>query len=363
MTKDSPNPYSIAPPRSFWRTGVTEKYDQVNFDIYKKKFLINQNSKIATAGSCFAQHIGKRLRDKGFNVLDYEPPYWSIPYDKRSVYGYAIYSARYGNIYSVRQLLQLAKEAFEITVPKDVIWKNKEGKFVDALRPGVYPHGFDSPEEVLFFRKYHLSKVRALFQDMNILIFTLGLTEAWRHKESGTVFPMIPGVIAGEFDPNLYEFVNFTYEEIKSDLIELMQILDQSDPKNYLFTVSPVPLTATATNNHVLVATMHSKSILRAVVGEIYNNYSNVDYFPSYEIVVNPWSKSKKYEDNQRSVLSTAVDEVMQIFLSQHNSEFVLDKAIVGGAETSSSLEKIQQFSNDVVCEEILLDLLNRGLE
>ena len=56
----------------------------------------------------------------------------------------------------------------------------------------------------------------------------------------------------------------------------------------FLLTVSPVPLTATNSGNHVLVATVDSKSRLRAVAGQLARTVSRVDYFPSYEIISAP---------------------------------------------------------------------------
>jgi len=350
-------PYQLASNSAFWRTGVAEKVNSINYDIYKKKFSIGVNEKIATAGSCFAQHIGNKLRQHGFDVMDNEPMPWYFSAAKKKEFSYSIYSARYGNIYTVRQLLQLAKEAFGEWKPENIIWKNKEGRYVDALRPGVEPYGLDTAEEVGWHRKLHLQKVKALFEDMDILIFTFGLTEAWRDKASGTVYPIVPGSIAGEFDSDKYEFINFSYEEILADFIELMRYINaKTKPKKYLITVSPVPLTATATGDHVLSATTYSKSVLRAVAGWINNNFENVDYFPSYEIVINPWANSNKYEDNKRSVLPSAVDEVMKIFLNQHqdngNHEAIfknINPAITSGEKNIE----------DLICEEIYLDLLN----
>ena len=48
---------------------------------------------------------------------------------------------------------------------------------------------------------------------MDVFIFTLGLTEAWRERESGSVLPVAPGVVAGEYDPNAVKFVNFGFRQ------------------------------------------------------------------------------------------------------------------------------------------------------
>ena len=51
------NPYIDLPEAAFWKTGVAKSDPYALEGIYKKKFRIRSNAKIATAGSCFAQHI------------------------------------------------------------------------------------------------------------------------------------------------------------------------------------------------------------------------------------------------------------------------------------------------------------------
>lgn len=150
------NPYSDLPNSAFQKTGVAQENPYAIEGIYKKKFYIPANAKIATAGSCFAQHISRHLKNNGYNVLDIEPPPTTLPDNLHQKYGFSMYSARYGNIYTVRQLLQLAQEVAGEWTPKNYIWE-KNGKFYDALRPAVELEGLDSPEEVSKNRKIHVS--------------------------------------------------------------------------------------------------------------------------------------------------------------------------------------------------------------
>jgi hypothetical protein len=366
MKKDNnTNPYHLMPAKSFWKTGVVDRINAINYEIYVKKFSILKNDKIVTAGSCFAQHIGKRLQNNGFLLLDYEKPIWSMSLEDRTLFGYEIFSGRYGNIYTVKQLLQLVKEVYGLSSPEDIVWQRPDGKFVDALRPNIEPFGLNSYDEVIHHRKHHLKILKKLFNDMNVFIFTLGLTETWKNKITDTVYPTVPGLIAGEFDSNLFELVNYNYNQIKSDLKEVIKILDEfTFKKKYIFTVSPVPLTATATNQHVMVANTYSKSVLRAVVGDISFEYANVDYFPSYEIVANPWVLHSKYDTNQRSVLSSTVDEVMNVFLFNHDFEFASKVQFQPTSNDSNKDLNSNIISSlnasDPICEEMLLNLLNK---
>ena len=143
-------------------------------NIYKKKFDINPDTQIATAGSCFGQHVGNHLKRNGYLVIDEEiaPP--GLPNELHQKYGFSLYSARYGNIYTVKQLLQLAKEVAGERKPENYIWQ-KNGKYFDALRPAVEPEGHDSKQEVIEHRDFHIQKVKDVFTKMNLFIFTLDI--------------------------------------------------------------------------------------------------------------------------------------------------------------------------------------------
>lgn len=324
------SPYQGRESRSFWRTGVAGQDPRTVTELYRPKFKLAPEALVATAGSCFAQHIAGRLRAHGIQVLDAEPPPPGLSAAQAKAYGYLLYSARYANIYTCRQLLQLAREAHGLWTPADAVWQ-KDGRYVDALRPSVEPAGLDSAEEVQAHRAEHLGHVRQVLSQADVLVFTLGLTEAWVHRSSGTVYPTAPGTLAGEFDPERHAFVNFGVSEVLADFLALRSLLLQHRPGlRFLLTVSPVPLTATATDDHVLVATTHSKSVLRAVAGELAATLPDVDYFPSYEIIASPFSRGRFYEDNLRSVTSEGVDAVMRVFSEAHGLQLPAEPSAEG---------------------------------
>jgi len=343
------NPYSDLPKSAFWKTGVAQENPYAIEGIYKKKFDIPANAKIATAGSCFAQHISRHLKKNGYNVLDVEPPPPGLPENLHQKFGFSMYSARYGNIYTVRQLLQLAQEVAGEWTPQNYIWE-KNGKFYDALRPAVEPGGLDSPEEVIEHRRFHVLKVKELFESLDLFIFTLGLTEMWVHKKSGTVYPTAPGTLIGDYDEHLYEFQNSQFSEIIRDFNLFQKVLRSircGKSFKCLLTVSPVPLTATASGKHVLVSTVYSKSTLRSIAGQLSSNQAHIDYFPSYEIVTNPRMHSSAFSDNLRSVRDENVEIIMKHFFKEHPAVLQGEK----GSSHSSGKTK-----EDVQCEEALLE-------
>ena len=349
------NPYSDLPQNAFWKTGVAQENPYSIQGIYKKKFQIPPKAEIATAGSCFAQHIARHLKKNGYNVLDVEPSPPGLPENLHQKFGFSMYSARYGNIYTVRQLLQLAQEVAGNFKPQNFIWKKNE-RFFDALRPAVEPSGHSSPEEVIEHRQYHISRVKELFERLDVFIFTLGLTEMWVHKESGTVYPTAPGTLVGEFDETLYEFQNAQYLSILKEFNMFQAVLKRirgGKPFKCLLTVSPVPLTATASGNHILTSTIYSKSTLRSVAGQLSSMQKHIDYFPSYEIVTNPRMHSIAFSDNLRSIREETVEIVMRHFFAEHpairDSEF----------ESALAIQK-QKTSEEIQCEEALVEAFQK---
>jgi len=286
-------------------------------DWYEKRFSLD-GLKIATAGSCFAQHLGRNLRDTGFDYLDVEPAPAELPEKLRRDYGYALYSARYGNVYTARQLVQLIQRAQGQFTPLEAFWE-KDGGVVDPFRPTLEPEPFGSVAEAQALQKDHLERVAEMFRQQEVFVFTLGMTEAWLSTEDGAAFPMCPGTVAGVYDETKYRFHNLTAAEVRADMEASIAALRAINPAlKILLTVSPVAMMATATNKQVAVANAYSKSVLRTVAGELYDTHDFVDYFPSYEIITAPFMKGSFLAAGQRDVTPEGVEFVMKQFMAQH---------------------------------------------
>ena len=344
------HPYASLPDRAFWRKSVGDRNPLTITDLYRKKFTIHPEDRITTAGSCFAQHIARKLASSGFNFCDYEPPPPLFPREEREKYNYGVYSARYCNIYTVRQLLQTFERAFGMRTPAESIWESPEG-FYDAFRPMVEPRPFESEKDLLASRESHMAAVRDVFTKSDLFIFTLGLTEGWVSKLDGSVYPLCPGTAAGQFDPDRYEFVNFGFNDIYGDLDAFLgHLRGVNSAARVMLTVSPVPLVATKSDEHVMVATSYSKSVLRAVAGQLAHEHPFVDYFPSYEIISAPPMRGMFFEPNMRSVAPAGVDFVMRHFFAEHRPDGQVARAPAAERDAMAAEWR------DEVCEEMLLD-------
>ncbi len=342
-------PYSDLPKRSFWSSCRRDAAFRMA-DLYEPKFDLSPGMKVATFGSCFAQHIGRYMRRSTLTVLDAEPAPPQFPPAVAEAYGYGLFSGRYGNIYTTRQLRQLIEDALAVRLRPEGVWA-KADRFHDALRPNVEPKGLTTADEVRLHRTDHLRRVKAMLGQMDVMIFTLGLTETWADRATGTVFPSAPGVIAGIYDPAAHGFVNMSFADVLEDLDAALALVRGINPNlRIILTVSPVPLAATATGDHVLRANTYSKSVLRAVAEELSAPDPAIAYFPSYEIITGLPFAGQFYNADLRTVTAQGVDTVMSTFFAAHPGLMEVqapDVAVPTPAEAEA---------DDVVCEEILLD-------
>lgn len=359
------SPYRGRPGHTFWKTSIAGRDIADLQGIYTKKFEIGPNSSVATAGSCFAQHISRYLRAAGYKVMDSEPGPKNVDPELLREYGYGVYSARYGNIYFVRQLLQLAQEALSGSTREAIAWRRGD-RWYDALRPAVEPDGLSSAAQVERQRAEHLVAVRTVLMNADVLVFTMGLTEGWEDIETGTVYPTAPGTIAGDYDPSRYRFHNFDVSEIVSDFTAFRALVQSFNPGiKFLLTVSPVPLAATATESNVLVATTYSKAVLRAAAGALTSEFDDIDYFPSYEIVTCHAPGNEPFDETGRNVRPETVEKVMSYFLSEHvagdaqpDADQRLKRARVAPGVVGSNSQSTEYEATDerVFCEEAILE-------
>jgi hypothetical protein len=334
------HPYEGLPPDRFWKTAVADRSPFRIAGLWTPKFRVGPRTRIITAGSCFAQHISRALTARNYRWIDAEPAPAHLSAEGARAFHYGTFSFRTGNIYTANMLRQWLAWAYGEAVPPDTLWETA-GRFYDPFRPGVEPGGFISPDEAFASRAVTLAAIRRAVEGAGLFVFTLGLTEAWQDKgrqdgggqdgggqdggtqEDGVEYALCPGTMAGAFDAKRHVFVNHRSAAIRAQMDDALRMLRAAQPKlQVLLTVSPVPLTATAAGGHVLTATTHSKSVLRAVAGEMAADLPGVDYFPSYEIITAPAFRGMFYGPNQRSVDAAGVNFVMNSFFNDQVARF-----------------------------------------
>ena len=94
------HPYSDLPERAYWKRSVGGVPREEVDPAAGLPFRIGACDKVATAGSCFAQHIARHLRASGFAYLVTEKAHPLIGSEAAEAAGYGLFTARYGNIYT-----------------------------------------------------------------------------------------------------------------------------------------------------------------------------------------------------------------------------------------------------------------------
>jgi hypothetical protein len=314
------HPYSKLPDQAYWKRSIAG-FNPADVDpVVDAKFIISKGDRIATSGSCFAQHLSRRLSNIGFNYFVTETVHPSVS-EFSEKYNYATYTTRSGNIYTPRQLKQLLLRAYGHFSPQENFWECTNGYFKDPFRPEIQPCGFRTISELIADRSQHFAAVREMAEKLGVFVFTLGLTEAWVDRRDGAVYPVCPGVTGGEFDPMKYNFVNMNVAEVLDDLRFSLNFIRSVNPwAKFIITVSPVPLVATFEPRSVLVSTTYSKSVLRVAAEEVSATDTKVAYFPSYEIITGNFSRGRYFGDDLRAVTEEGVDHVMRLFLKHYTN-------------------------------------------
>lgn len=351
------NPYVGLPDRQFWRRAIARVPAKDVDPVSDPKFEISRTDRVAAAGSCFAQHISAELVSQGANYFVAEGAPNGMSREEGTARNYGVYSARFGNLYTVRQAVQLFDRAFGYFRPEEPEWLRADGRFVDPFRPQIEPTGFANREDLLEDRRRHLAAVAEMFSELDVFVFTLGLTETWRSRTTGAVYPIAPGVAGGAMDESLHQFVNFDTAETIRDLYGLVERLKSVNSNcRAILTVSPVSLMASYEPRHVLTSTVASKAALRAAADQV-SRLADVDYFPSFEIITGNYNRGAYFSDDCREVLPAGVAHVMRVF-----SRHYLGPTNIRTLDSARRVETAERTSRDIasaakiICDEELLD-------
>lgn len=308
------HPYKRQPDLAFWARSVSENWSAGS--LLSSRPLLTRSDIVASLGSCFAANLVPYLKANGFQYVEEEPRHRSFSDAPSENLSYGQFSAAYGNIYTARQFRQLLDRSLGGYRPIEDRWVLDTGEIADPVRPGLL-YKARSNKEYDLLTTSHLRSVRNVFTKATAVIFTLGLTEAWMSSDDGLVFPACPGTVAGAFDPKRHRFHNFSVDEIVDDIEHIhSQLRSVNNCVRLILTVSPVPLVATATTEHVLLASTYSKSVLRVACTQVQEHNSDITYFPAYEIITGPQAPDDFFEIDKRNVSRKGVEAVMAAFLS-----------------------------------------------
>lgn len=281
-------------------------------------FHFTKNQKFFAIGSCFAKNIRKRLAVDGYNVLG----------------GVGAEDNR-RNRYTPPAIFQELNWARQILERDDVVRDSDIEPLLLQLGPDRWTDIWCRSEtaraptlaEALAARTELYSHFRdAFFAD--VVIITLGLIEAWWDEVSGTYVEFdVPW--ARRADRTRFEFERLSFETCKAYVRKTLELL-LDGRRQVLITTSPVVLARTFTPTDIILANSMSKSVLRAVAGEVAAELPRVDYFPSYEIATLT-RRPEVWEDDLIHIQPAFVARIMQHVTSAYvpGTEEASDRAVM----------------------------------
>lgn len=265
---------------AFWPARASEptRLEPICLPNIEPSFKLRPAENVFTIGSCFARNIERHLARLGYKIpaRDYVPAELvGLPLDG------------FMNKFTPHSMLNELRWALTpqtAPAPEGAFLAQNDGTVLD----GQLMSKINVSPERAVERRREITDVFRGITDCRVVIITLGLVEAWYDKVNGLYLNRSLPEYNSVSEPDRFEFHVLSFNELYQATRELMEtILERGHPETRIvLTVSPVPLTATFTENDVLSSNMYSKSVLRAVAEHIVSEFDAIDYFPSYESIM-----------------------------------------------------------------------------
>lgn len=277
-------------------------------------------------GSCFARNVEETLEAHGVTVLSRQADVRDLGATKARATG--IFNKF--NPFSMLHELQFASG--EQVFDDRSMFLSGRDQYYDSH---LVPKSGTAPLAEMMARREEINRYFAQAFEADILILTLGLTEAWFDRETGLYFNAAPHPHQIRATPDRFEFQVLSFQQCMTALRDIKSILDShSKPgQKLVLTVSPVPLGRTFTTDDVITANMTSKATLRSAAWEFVAEASGVDYFPSYEAaqISHP---DLAWQQDRVHVTNALVGEIIKTFLVRYG---LADPATLKGPATGLS--------------------------
>jgi hypothetical protein len=280
---------------------------------------LSKSNKIISIGSCFAREIKRVLMEKDYNYLTGET-------EKTCFVNQELFKGDAGRpktdhssiawerVYHTHTFNQIVQYSFGKEYNRLKEFKSGSKYYVaDLLRSRIVYRDMQTATEDV---TDHIEQSKKMFMDAEYLIFTMGLTEIWKHRD------MVLGALHKDVEIGKY-FLNTGYEDNLQQMVEAYQTLKAHNPKlKFIISVSPIHLRATFREGFdAVTASCASKSILRAVADKFCEN-EDVFYFPSYEIatILSPLVGMEMYSDGHH-----ASKEVVEFIMETFDANCLID--------------------------------------
>ncbi len=244
-------------------------------------FKISYKTKMMFIGSCFTENIGRKLEEQKFDI-------------KVNPFG-IVY-----NPISVSDELDMISEEKYFT-DKDLI--NYDGYFHSLYHHGKFS-GRDK-SDVLENINNEINKSHKFLKETDVIFLTFGTSWVYEYIERKQIAANCHKIPSNYFNKRLLS-VNEIFLHFKKTIKKLRKI--NSDLKIF-FSVSPVRHLKDGFSENFL-----SKSILRVAIEKLSVFFSEIYYFPSYEILTDDLRDYRFYDKDLVHPNETASDYIYDFF-------------------------------------------------
>ncbi|WP_027388951.1 GSCFA domain-containing protein [Chrysiogenes arsenatis] len=269
----------------------------------KPEVQLKKDNVFFTVGSCFARRLEQALNRRGIAV-----PAFTHMLGEREAFPTLQYINKYNSytiLYEIEYALGIKENPYETIFGSDT----------NGYTCGQSVHLNKEDYAAVKNRRSIILECFRQFINADVLVFTLGMTEAWYDNLSERYLNTFsPAIMMNEADR--YSFKTISLEENINNLHRIYGYIKAFSKKDFkiFVTVSPVPLLATFSRKDVLVANSLSKSILRVAADIFSESYENVYYFPSYELAMcSP--REKMFESDLRHISEHGAGCIIDSFL------------------------------------------------
>jgi hypothetical protein len=320
-----------------------------------KRFDIAEGSSIFAMGSCFAREIELALAKANFKILSFDDAVMgSDLFQGRNGDGAGSFLFRYT---TASMKMEISRVLGAIDVPDDKLLVGEPESLLDLNFGGLCVRG---NLDLIAARRRAIKDVGQGLKVADVVVLTLGLTEAWFDTEAGLYINAAPDLPLLRRSKR-FEMHSLTFQENYQNVKDCIALIRAHNPNaKFVITVSPIPLQATFTGKDIVVANMRSKSTLRAVAAAIEEEDDSVLYFPSYEMVM--YSKRDfAWKGDMRHVRRPMVEKIIALFKRTHDIDDGSQTRTVAVSELpiDPTLEVIRNGQIQVQADEILVHPLD----
>ncbi len=298
--------------------------NQVVVPVGRQSFSCTPGDTFFAIGSCFARNVEERLELSGADVL-------SRKMNVRDLGGTSGRTLGIFNKYTPLSILQeLQFAAGERVFPPEAFLPGRDGAFYDSQ---LRVNSGDASIEALTARRAEIKSAFAQAFQSDVIILTLGLIEAWFDRTTGLYLNEMPAPRLMAKEPGRFGFKCLSVDECRDALHQIFDLLTRhgKTDQKVIVTVSPVALGRTFSEDDVIVANTTSKSTLRVAALEFAERHGGIDYFPSYETVLNS-APNLAWQDDRLHASDFIVGRIISAFLERYGLVERADTPGEGGA-------------------------------